>query len=202
MLDGTLLRRTGDLPKAAGVYAFAIGDRVMYVGVASRNLVQRLGFYGRPAATQSTNIRLRALICEASENAPVRILHATPPVFDWNGLRVDGATGLEAGLIATYDLPWNKKGGFAFARSRSPLHEDIPIVATSPSARATLRERVEAEIIRSPRSTEAEIAHALFGRAGYQQKVNPICRFLLEQGRVRRLGTGGRADPYVYVALV
>lgn len=40
------------LPKAVGVYAFAKGGVVLYVGVATMGLAKRLYFYGRPGVTQ------------------------------------------------------------------------------------------------------------------------------------------------------
>jgi hypothetical protein len=47
--------------------------------------------------------------------------------------------------------------------------------------------------------TEAELAAPIFGRrAGYQQRVNPACRRLIEEGRIERQGNGGAADPFTY----
>ena len=50
----------------------------------------------------------------------------------------------------------------------------------------------------SPGLTEREIAESLFGKAGYQQRVNPDCRWLWDEGLVERRGYGGAGDPYRY----
>lgn len=99
------------VPRAAGVYAFCIGDDVVYVGLASRSLAQRLYFYGRPGASQRTNIRLNGIIRETiGLGSSVEIYYACPPAFSWNGFTISGPEGLEAGLIQDYHLPWNVKG--------------------------------------------------------------------------------------------
>ncbi len=46
--------------------------------------------------------------------------------------------------------------------------------------------------------TEAELARAIYGEAGYQQQVNQELRLLVGRGKVERSGTGGPADPYTY----
>ena len=54
-------------------------------------------------------------------------------------------------------------------------------------------------LIRSgPGRTEAQLAEAMFGRNGYQQRVNSDCRLLVSSGKVERRGTGGPADPFTY----
>lgn len=99
------------LPQKAGVYAFSIDDEVVYVGLASRSLAQRIYFYGNPASSQRTNIRLNALIRTAlTEGKDVEVHFACPPAFEWNGFTVSGAEGLEAGMIQTWFLRWNVRG--------------------------------------------------------------------------------------------
>ena len=51
-----------------------------------------------------------------------------------------------------------------------------------------------------PGMTELEIAKALYGPAAVQQQVNQHCRALLRQGRIKRAGLGGQADPFTYRA--
>jgi hypothetical protein len=47
------------LPKAVGVYAFAKGGIVLYVGLATTGLAKRLYFYVKPGVGQPTNLRLQ-----------------------------------------------------------------------------------------------------------------------------------------------
>jgi hypothetical protein len=51
-----------------------------------------------------------------------------------------------------------------------------------------------------PGRTEVELADAIFGESGYQQRVNVECGQLLTIGRVERRGAGGPGDPYRYYA--
>lgn len=61
-----------------------------------------------------------------------------------------------------------------------------------------VHDEIEALIIRRSGLTEMEIAEALFGNAAYQQRANSPCRRLIREGRVKRSGKGGQADPYTY----
>jgi hypothetical protein len=98
------------LPKEIGVYAFAIEDSVLYVGVATMGLAKRLYFYGKPGATQRTSIRINGMIAAELKSIPcVDVYAAFPPDLEWNGLPVHGSAGLELGLIKKYALPWNMR---------------------------------------------------------------------------------------------
>lgn len=59
-----------ELPKAVGVYAFAKGDDVLYVGVATMGLAKRLYFYGRPGVSQRTSLRINAIIIDELARHP------------------------------------------------------------------------------------------------------------------------------------
>jgi hypothetical protein len=58
-----------------------------------------------------------------------------------------------------------------------------------------IADEIEALVIRSPGLTEAEIAAALFGEAGYPQQVSTACRSLRKNLRIERRG---RSDPFRY----
>ena len=62
----------------------------------------------------------------------------------------------------------------------------------------SIKQRVLKLIAAKPNLTEIEIAARLFGDEGYQQRVNPICRELVDQGLVERLGAGRAGDPFKY----
>jgi hypothetical protein len=59
-------------------------------------------------------------------------------------------------------------------------------------------DEIEVLVARSPGLTEAEIAAALFGDAGSQQRVNKACLELIKSRRLERDGRGGRSDPFRY----
>jgi len=109
-LENEALAVSGEIPRHPGVYAFVITGQVMYVGVATNSLAQRLYAYTRPGPTQVTNIRLKAhILRQLAAGDQVEILIAMPPDSEWNGLPVSGSVGLELGLIKTFNLPWNSR---------------------------------------------------------------------------------------------
>lgn len=184
-----------DLPQQAGVYAFAIDGVVQYVGLASKSLRQRLGFYRKPGASQRTNVRLNEIIrSHIDEGTVVQILIGHPPDGNWQGLPIKGAEGLEAGLIAGFALPWNVRGA-NFATASSPLS---PAPSPAPKREGTLATRILDLVKRRPGMTELEIAKAIYGPTAVQPQVNQDCRLLVSSGALERRGSGGRADPYVY----
>ena len=62
----------------------------------------------------------------------------------------------------------------------------------------TLEEKIITLVSKRSDLTEAMLAEKIFGRGGYQQKVNGTCRKLVSQGRLLRKGLGGRDDPFTY----
>jgi hypothetical protein len=61
--------------------------------------------------------------------------------------------------------------------------------------------RVEKVILHFPGLTERQIAKEVFGAFGQQQRVNPICRKLVREGKVERRGNGYATDPFTYFSL-
>lgn len=98
-------------PIGAGVYSFVVDDVVMYVGLTQRGLRSRLDAYRRGYERQKTNARVKALIQESlAAGKRVKVLVATPATAEWNGLPVNTAAGLEAGLISMIQPAWNILG--------------------------------------------------------------------------------------------
>jgi hypothetical protein len=102
-------------PPEAGVYAFVVDGWVNYVGLTQSGLRARLGHYRQGHEGQRTSARVKALIAAAlSEGKKVRVLIATPTEpLNWNGLPINLAAGLEAGLIRMIRPKWNKLGAGA-----------------------------------------------------------------------------------------
>ncbi len=59
-------------------------------------------------------------------------------------------------------------------------------------------DEIEALVTRNPGLTEAEIAAALFGEAGYPARIARACIALMKRRRIERSGRGGRIDPFRY----
>jgi hypothetical protein len=98
------------LDRGPGVYAFALDGVVLYVGVATRCIANRLGFYRRPATSQRTNVRLNALLLETLAKAEaIDVLVARPEPGSWNGLPINTCAGLELGIIHAFQLSWNQR---------------------------------------------------------------------------------------------
>jgi hypothetical protein len=178
------------------VYAFAIDGLVHYVGLAATSVRRRLGFYRKPGASQRTNIRLNDLMRgKLRGGAVVEILLAHPPDQDWNGLRIKGAEGLEAGLIEHFDLPWNMRGSQT-KLSAPPANRR----SSASKLKRKLADRI-LEIVRARDGmSELDIAKAIYGPTAVQQQVNQDCRLLVSHGLIERRGKGGRSDPFTYSA--
>ena len=99
------------IPKVAGVYAYVWDGKAHYLGVATRSLAQRLSGYCRPGPTQRTNQRMNGLLRDKlNAGVVIELYLATPTDLSWNGFPISGPIGLEAGLIASFDLPLNIRG--------------------------------------------------------------------------------------------
>jgi hypothetical protein len=95
-------------PKSPGVYAFSVNNLIHYVGLTRASLRGRLGHYVYGHEQQRTSARVKRLIVSAlNAGDAVRVLIAVPPQLEWNGLPVDGASGLETGLIGLIRPVWN-----------------------------------------------------------------------------------------------
>jgi hypothetical protein len=62
----------------------------------------------------------------------------------------------------------------------------------------TLFDVIEFIIHKRPGLTEAELAEAIYGDRGYQQRVNQDCRRMESGRKVERRGGGGPSDPFRY----
>jgi hypothetical protein len=94
-----------------GVYAFVVNDVVVYVGLTNNGLKARLDGYRVGHKGQRTNARVKQLIIDTlSKGQPVAVLVALPAPLEWNGLPVNTAAGLEAGLIQMCRPVWNITG--------------------------------------------------------------------------------------------
>lgn len=95
-------------PTEPSVYAFVVDDVVVYVGLTINGLKTRLDQYRVGHKDQRTNARVKALIIETlSKGQRVTVLVAMPAPVEWNGLPVNTAAGLEAGLIQMSRPVWN-----------------------------------------------------------------------------------------------
>lgn len=111
LMDENGFNYSATAPATAGVYAFAVDGWIKYVGLTRNTLRARLGHYIRGHKGQRTSAHIKGRILEKlHEGLSVQVLVATPPNFEWNGLPVDGAPGLETGLIRLIKPEWNRQG--------------------------------------------------------------------------------------------
>jgi hypothetical protein len=78
------------------------------------------------------------------------------------------------------------------SQSRIPM-SSIALCDIVVRAKMALADDIELLVSRRPGLTELALAKFLFGRTGYQQRVNSTCRHLLREGHVERHGTGASA---------
>lgn len=98
-------------PADAGVYAFVVEGRIRYVGLTQTGLRTRMSHYRRGHVRQPTSARVKGLIVKAlAEGKAVTVMIAIPEPTEWNGLPVNTAAGLEAGLIRMIRPEWNMQG--------------------------------------------------------------------------------------------
>jgi hypothetical protein len=61
---------------------------------------------------------------------------------------------------------------------------------------------LEFVIQKGPGRTELELAQAIHGDQGHQQRVNQDCDMLVNERKVERRGEGGPGDPYRYWPII
>ena len=97
------------LPRQPGVYAYAVGGVVHYVGSAQHGIHGRLRHY-EIAKTMRTAYRVRqeilALLVVGQE---VEVFVIVPEPMTLHGLPVDTVAGLEEGLIRFWRPFWNRR---------------------------------------------------------------------------------------------
>src|SRR5205085_875923 len=95
-----------------GVYAFILGDVVVYVGVTLRGLQGRMRQYRRGDPRQRTSCRVNGLIKAALQSGKsLKLIIARPDHSEWHGLHVNTAAGLEVALIQEITPEWNLQIG-------------------------------------------------------------------------------------------
>ncbi|MFT8690636.1 MULTISPECIES: GIY-YIG nuclease family protein [Acetobacter] len=102
------------VPNKPGVYAYAVGQEVLYVGSAQRGLRRRIRHY-ESSKNLRTASRIREEVLRTLSSGPgvdVDVYVIIPEkVFMLNGvLPVDPVAGLEEGLIRAIKPKWNRRG--------------------------------------------------------------------------------------------
>ena len=111
VLDGATLRPILHLhaERLPCLYAFAVKDEVRYVGKSRRTLGKRLANYTRPGPSQSTNVKVNAHIRANIEVGRIVAIYALVDwePFEYNGLPVNVAAGIEDEIVARMHPAWN-----------------------------------------------------------------------------------------------
>jgi hypothetical protein len=110
-LGGGEFKLAVSAPAEPGVYAFVVDGLIRYVGLTQTGLRTRMGHYRRGHKGHKTSSRVKDLIASAlGAGKTVNVLIATPEPLEWNGLPINTAAGLEAGLIRMLRPDWNMLG--------------------------------------------------------------------------------------------
>lgn len=108
---GDSIQLDSPVPREPGVYALTLDDKVVYVGLTLTGLRRRMDQYRRGYKHHRTSSRVKELIMAALvEGRRVKVMVAIPQHSVWNGLPVNTAAGLEAGLIELIRPAWNILG--------------------------------------------------------------------------------------------
>ncbi|NBZ87585.1 GIY-YIG nuclease family protein [Stagnihabitans tardus] len=107
------------LATSHALYAFATGEKVLYIGKTAQGLARRLAGYSRPGATQATNRKCHGLIRAATLRGEAIDLYGFAPPTDmaFLGFPVDLAAGLEDVLIRRFRPAWNGGGAQSVRRA-------------------------------------------------------------------------------------
>jgi hypothetical protein len=104
----------GPIPKSPGVYLFIVGGVIRYIGSAQRSLHSRMKSYERRQRDGKSIRPVHVALGKAIDGCvPVEVhtLVIDEPLRDGlEGLPIDYAVGLEAGLIRAVDPVWNRRG--------------------------------------------------------------------------------------------
>jgi excinuclease UvrABC nuclease subunit len=113
----SVLRLEAKAPRSPCVYAFVVDDLVVYVGLSKSGLHTRFEQYRQGHKRERTDSCINDPIASTLAAAKrVKVLVATPEPSEWNGLPVNTAAGLEAGLIERIGPIWNILEGAMKAR--------------------------------------------------------------------------------------
>ena len=93
------------MPEAAGLYAFALGVDVVYVGAAHEGLQEHLSLYQQNAPLCRRVVR--KIMNELEQGRAVRIFACPMVDRQWNGLPVNAIAGAEFGIATRFRPPWN-----------------------------------------------------------------------------------------------
>ncbi|MFB9871247.1 GIY-YIG nuclease family protein, partial [Acetobacter farinalis] len=102
----------GVVPREAGVYAYAVGHEVLYIGSAQRGVRRRLRHY-ESAKGLRTASRIRQALLQKLNHVPCVDIYVIVPeeTLTLKGvLPIDPVSGLEDGLIRALQPTWNRCG--------------------------------------------------------------------------------------------
>lgn len=107
--DGTLELTLDNVPDGKNVlYAFVVDETVAYIGKTVQGVANRMRGYRNPHATQTTNVRVNALILDQLETTTVNIyVWACDGLMTYGGFRLDLAAGLEDSIVHEIKPEWN-----------------------------------------------------------------------------------------------
>ena len=103
------------VPLKPGVYAYAVGHEVLYVGSAQRGLRRRLRHY-ESSKNLRTARRIREAVLERlshGKGVDVYVIELEERLTLNDVLPVDPVSGLEEGLIRAIKPKWNRRGSRA-----------------------------------------------------------------------------------------
>ena len=91
------------------LYAFVIGDELMYVGKTVQSLRARMAGYRNPGPTQSTNIKNKQKIMKSLKEGRRVDIYVLPDngLMHYGKFHMNLAAGLEDSIVRQLSPPWN-----------------------------------------------------------------------------------------------
>lgn len=126
------------LPDGWGVYLLVQDRKIMYVGSAQR-LRRRMRSYARHQSRGSTSRPVHVALAAAGE-VELWVRHWPTPVMIVDALPVHMPLGSEAGIIALYNPPWNRRGRVREAETLNDVVLEVArLMKVSPPADIQVR---------------------------------------------------------------
>ena len=94
------------------LYAYIVGDEVLYVGKTTSRLRDRMYQYQNPGRSQRTNLRVNELLSKAvSDGKEIRVFVLLDlGDMNYHGFHLNLGAGIEDSVISQLRPKWNKTG--------------------------------------------------------------------------------------------
>lgn len=177
------------------LYAYVVGEEVLYVGKTARSIRKRFVGYCRPGKRQATNLRChRNIKANIAQGREIRIFIFAPIThLRYAEFEINLAAGLEDSLIQQFNPPWNgrEKG---IPVSEDAEREEAEEASALGSAPMSISPQAGTEHLPELASFSIVLGPTYYGK-GFLNPGIEASRFLGKDGDPVRVRFSNRAAP-------